>query len=715
MKIVVQNFRTGELSVGQAPAPQTPANGVLVRTHASLISAGTDRSVIGLAKKGYVGKALDRPDLARKVLNRARTEGYLATYKVVRNLISEPLPLGYSLIGEVIGVGREVSDAQPGDRVACAGLGYANHAEVVAVPRNLFVRVPEGVTDEQAAYVTLGAIAMHGIRQADQQLGATVLVVGLGLVGALAVQICVAAGYRVIGLDLDPRKLDLARALGAVAALLPDDRNLAAAVAAETRGFGVDAVLLCAGSRDSSAVFEQVAALCRDRARVVVVGDVKMDISRRTYFEKELEILQSRSYGPGRYDPAYEEKGQDYPIGYVRWTERRNMQSFLDLVADGRIDPSRLTTHRFPIDDADKAYGLVTGKQADFTVGIVLEYGAPDAASALATARKPVANGKVGLGVIGTGRFAKGILLPALAETGGFDMIGVASARGLSANAVRERYGARYAETDVEKVLDDDSVRAVVIATRHDSHARYAIAALDRGKHVFVEKPLCLDEDELAAIEAAAARSSGTLMVGFNRRFSPLVAAIRDHFAGREEPMALMYRVNAGRIPIKSETGWVHDPAAGGGRIVGEGCHFVDTLIAVTGARPRQVTAMGANPRRAGVAGDDIATITVGFDDGSMGTIHYWSNGDASYPKERMEVFCQEKIAVLDNYRRLELVERNRTKSRRARGQQKGFAEEARAFLAACRSGEPAIPMDELAATSLATFAAAAALGGRDW
>ncbi len=714
MKIVVQNFKTGELSVARAPAPQAPPNGVLVRTHASLISAGTDRSVIGLAKKGYIGKALDRPDLARKVLNRARTEGYLATYKVVKNLIAEPIPLGYSLVGEVVEVGREVNDAAPGDRVACAGLGHANHAEMVAVPRNLFVRVPDAVTDEQAAYVTLGAIAMHGIRQADQQFGATVLVVGLGLVGALAVQLCVAAGYRVIGLDLDPRKLELARGLGAVAALLPGDPNLAAAIGAETRGFGVDAVLICAGSRDSGAVFEQVAALCRDRARVVVVGDVKMDISRRTYFEKELEILQSRSYGPGRYDPAYEEKGQDYPIGYVRWTERRNMQSFLDLVADGRIDPTRLTTHRFPIDRAKEAYGLVTGKQPDFTVGIVLEYGGEGEPAPPATARKGVAAGKIGLGVIGTGRFAKGILLPALVETGGFEMVGVASARGLSANAVRERYTARYAETDALRVIDDDAIQAVVIATRHDSHARYAAAALERGKHVFVEKPLCLDEDELAQIEAAAARSSGTLMVGFNRRFSPLVAAIRDHFAGREEPMALMYRVNAGRIPLKSETGWVHDPAAGGGRIVGEGCHFVDTMIAVTGAKPRQVTAMGANPRRAGLAGDDIATITIGFDDGSVGTIHYWSNGDGSYPKERMEVFCQEKIAVLDNFRRLELVAGNRTRRHRPSGQQKGFAEEAKAFLQACRTGIPAIPIHELSACSLATFAAVTALKGEE-
>ncbi|MBI5320785.1 bi-domain-containing oxidoreductase [Bradyrhizobium sp.] len=714
MKIVVQNFKTGVLSVADVPAPRAGAGQVLVRAHSSLISSGTDRAIIGLGKKGYLGKALDRPDLARKVINRARTEGLWPTYKVVKNLIAEPIPLGYSLVGTAVEVGRDVGDISVGDRVACAGLGYANHAELVAVPQNLCVRVPNTVSDEQASYVTLGAIALHGLRQADQQIGATVLVVGLGLVGQLTLQLCVAAGLRVVGLDLDPRKLDMARAAGATVAMVPSDSGLAARIADVTGGFGVDAVLLTVGSRDSGAVFEDVAKLCRDRARVVVVGDVKMDIARRTYFEKELEILQSRSYGPGRYDPAYEAKGQDYPIGYVRWTERRNLSSFVELIGDGRLDPARLTTHRFPIAEAAEAYDLVTGKKQDFSVGIVLEYpteAAPSASLVVSPSRQRI-SGQIGLGVIGAGTFAKGILLPALMDTKAFDMVGVATGKGISAKSVAERYGARIAHNDGAALLDDPSIQAVVIATRHDSHARYVIEALNRGKHVFVEKPLAISRHELSEVEAAARASSATLTVGFNRRFSRLVQAMATHFAGRSEPMAMLYRINAGRIPLKSELSWVHDPASGGGRIIGEACHFIDTMQSVSGSLPVAVQVAHVNPRRSDVAGDDIVTFTVTFADGSIGTVHYWSNGDASYPKERFEAFAQERMAILDNFRTLDLVAANRTERRRTLSVDKGFAAEASAFVAACRTGNPAIPLEGLLATTEVTLAVSEAIRG---
>ncbi|MFM9939186.1 MAG: bi-domain-containing oxidoreductase [Hyphomicrobiaceae bacterium] len=717
MKIVVQNFKSGKLSVAEAPAPRVRPGTVLVRTATSLISAGTDRAVIALAKKGYLGKAMDRPDLARKVINKARTDGLWPTYKVVKNLISEPIPLGYSLVGQAIAVGAGVQDIAVGDRVACAGLGHANHAEIVAVPRNLCVAVPETVTDEQASYVTLGAIAMHGLRQADQQFGATVLVVGLGLVGLLTVQMARAAGHRIIGLDIDAKKLELARSLGTDLATTPNDPNLGAQVRSMTRGIGVDAVLLTVGSRDSGAVFEEVAALARDRAKVVVVGDVKMDISRRTYFEKELVILQSRSYGPGRYDKGYEEAGNDYPVGYVRWTEGRNLQAFLDLVAAGRFDPAQLTTHRYGIEQAAEAYQLVTGERKEFTVGVVLGYGdgepATDVAKpAIAKLGLGASGGTIGLGIIGTGQFAKGVLIPAIVETGGFKVQGVASARGLSADAVAGRYKAAYATSDARRVLDDPAIAAVVIATRHDSHGRYVIEALQRGKHVFVEKPLCVDSADLPLIEAAARASKATLTVGFNRRHAPLMLKLIAHFAGRAEPMALVYRVNAGRIPLKSELGWVHETGAGGGRIIGEACHFVDTLQAVTGSDPAWVTAHAVNPRRNDLAGDDIVTMTIGFDDGSLGTVHYFSNGDASYPKERLEVFAQERMAVLDNYRRLDLVAKNATKTVRSLSLDKGFNGEAQAFLAACRTGTPAIPLESLLATTATTIAAVQAIAG---
>lgn len=701
MKLVVHDFKSGDLRLADAPPPGVRPGGVLVRASASLISAGTDRAVLELARKSSLAKALTRPDLARRVMDKVRTEGLASTYRKVRNLITAPIPLGYSLCGRVAAMGEGVHDVRLGDRVACAGQGHANHAECVFVPKNLFVPVPDGVDDEHAAYVTLGAIAMHGVRQADQQVGANVLVAGLGLVGQIAVQICAAAGYRVVAMDTDERKTELAQASGAYAAGTPG--QMAAAVARATKGQGVDAVLLTAASPDSGALFDQVAELCRDRARVVVIGDVKMDLSRRLYFGKELEILQSRSYGPGRYDADYEEKGRDYPIGYVRWTERRNMASFLDLIADGRVDVSGLTTHRYPIAEAEAAYRVVTGE--DYAIGILLTY--PDqeeeAAAPPAAPKKPV-SGRIGLGVIGAGRFAKGTLLPAFMETGAFDVIGVASAGGLSAEALKDQAGARFATSDPGAVLDDDGVQAVLIATRHDSHAEFVIGALERGKHVFVEKPLCQDRGELRAIEEAARASSGILAVGFNRRHSPLIADIRSHFAEGAEPLAMAYRVNAGRVPLDGEDAWVHE---GGGRIVGEVCHFVDTLSAICGARPLSVTAYAVNPRSQGLAATDTVSITIAFDDGSLGTIHYWANGDASQPKERIEVYSGGRAAVLDDFRRLDLHAGGKTETKRRRAQNKGFAEEARAFAEACRNGEPPIGLDSLIDTTLVTFLAA--------
>lgn len=709
MKIVVQNFKTGALSVQDAPAPRPHPRGVLVRTRASLISAGTDRAVIALAKKGYLGKALDRPDLARKVIQKGFNDGFWATYKVVKNLIAEPIPLGYSITGDVVAVAPGVQGFAVGDRVACAGLGHANHAELAAVPALLCARVPAGVDDAQAAYVTLGAIAMQGVRQADQQFGSTILVVGLGLVGQITVQLCTAAGHRVIGLDVDPRKFELARSGGAVACYSPDDPQLAVAIMGMTRGRGADAALLTAASRDSGSMFSLIPTLCRDRAKVVVVGDIKMDIDRRAYFQKEIDILQSRSYGPGRYDPQYEEQGHDYPAGYVRWTEQRNMEAFLDLIADRRIDMSTLTTHRFPIERATDAYALVTGetKTDDMIVGVMLNYpetptAPPASAPAIATA-----SGKLRLGVIGTGQFAKAVLLPAMLETGGFAVAGVASARGLSAEAVRGRYQAAYATTETAKVLDDPNIDAVVIATRHDSHAQLAAAALERGKHVFVEKPLAITHEQLAQVAHAASHSKAILSVGYNRRFSPLLADLRAHFSGRTEPLAMIYRVNAGRIPLKSEMGWVHDPAVGGGRILGEVCHFVDALQSICGARPRTVQATGVAPGRLDLAGDDTVSIVITFDDGSTGTIHYFANGDASFPKERLEVFGAERIAVLDNFRALELVSGGRTKKQKALNIRKGFAEEAAAFLDGCRTGRAPIALETLVDTTLVTLFAA--------
>ncbi len=718
MRVVTQDFESGKLSVSEAPEPTLRAGGVLVRTDASLVSVGTERAVVSLARKGPIGKALDRPDLARQVINKALTDGVWSTYKMVKNLLREPLPLGYSLVGRVIGVGAGVHGVALGDRVACAGLGYANHAETVFVPQNLFCPVPDAVPDEQAAYATLGAIALHGVRQADQQIGANVIVVGLGLVGQIALQIARAAGYRVIGVDPDPRKTALAVERGAGGAFAPDDPGLAEAVAAATDGQGADCALLAAAARDDGEIFDRVADLCRDRGRIVAIGDVKMHMTRRKFFEKELEVFQSRSYGPGRYDTEYEEKGHDYPIAYVRWTENRNLRAFLGLIEDGCIDMAALTTHRFDIAEAERAYEVVTGDDDALRLGILLNYPADAEAAAAPAPAAPKAgtksaSGRIRLGVIGSGRFARAILLPAFMGNGRFEMRGVASAKGLTAESVRRKYRADYAASDASSVLGDPDVDAVIIATRPDSHAAYVVDALKAGKHVFVEKPLCLNREELAAIAAAAEASTGILTVGYNRRFSPLVADMKEHFAGRREPLAMMYRANPGRIPLAGADGWVHEASLGGGRIVGEACHFIDTLQALCGANPVAVSAQALNPGREGLASTDVVTISLTFDDGSIGTVHYWSNGDRRYPKERMEVYCQEQIAVLDNFRRLELAARGRTKTRRLLNQKKGFAEEALAFAEACQSGEPPIALDSLLATSTATFLATEDLMGQ--
>ncbi len=717
MKIVVQNFKTGKISVAEAPSPAVPDHGILVRTHASLISAGTDRAFVGLAKKSTIGKALARPDLVARVLRKVKNDGLASAYKAVQGVIAEPKTLGYSLVGEVLAVGPRTEGVAVGDKVACAGAGHANHAEVAAIPGNLFVTVPAGIADEDAAYVTLGAIAMHGLRQTNQQFGAAVMIVGLGLVGQIALQLCKAAGMKVIGVDLDDAKLELALKQGADVAAKPDDAALAAGVAAQTDGHGVDAVLLCAGSKDSGAPFEAIAPHCRDRARVVVVGDVKMDIPRNVYFKKELEILQSRSYGPGRYDPDYEEKGRDYPIGYVRWTERRNMAAFMDMLAAGQLDMQALTTHRFPVEQAAVAYDLVTGKKQEFTVGIVLTYSdtSPVMAARPAMPKKPAAQeigGKVGLGIIGAGNFAKSVLVPAMKDTGGFDLRGVVSAGGLSAEAMKDNLGAGYASSDAAQVLDDDSVDAVIIATRHDSHGGYVVEALKRDKHVFVEKPLCLDRRQLSEIQAVAKESRGILMVGYNRRFSPMVKSMIDHFKGRSEPLAMVYRINAGRIALDAAAAWVHDPEIGGGRIVGEACHFIDTMQAVSGALPVDLHATGLNPNRADLSAGDVMSLSIGFEDGSMGTVHYFANGDNSFTKERFEVFGQERIAVMDDWRTLELISGGKSRTQKSATMQKGYGEEAKAFLQACQGGQPPIPVSSLIATTLVTLLAVEDLHG---
>ncbi len=700
MKQVLQHVRSGELEIVEVPEPTCRWGGLLVRNEASLISAGTERMVIEFAGKSLLGKARERPDLVRQVVDKVRKDGLGPTMATVKSRLDQPIALGYSCAGVVEQVGRGAEGFSVGDRVACAGMGYASHADVVWVPKNLVTRVPDGVSIQDAAYVTVGAIALQGVRIAEARLGECIAVIGLGLLGQITVQILKANGCRVIGIDLDPEKVELAKRLGADAAMVRGPETVAA-VERFSGGFGADAVIVTAAA-DSNDPIELAGELCRDRGIVSMVGAVRMDIPRKVFFEKELQLRLSRSYGPGRYDPAYEEGGADYPIGYVRWTEGRNMEEFLRLVSTGQVTPSRMTTHDFPIQDAERAYQIVTGEKREPFLGILLSYPVREARERITfqTLRPPQRSGKVRVGFIGAGQFARSVLLPRLSSGGEAEMVGVATATGVSGRATADKFGFQYCTTDMERLLGDPSVEAVFIATRHASHARLAARALAAGKSVFVEKPLAIDEEGLQEVLDALSTSGGLLTVGFNRRFSPLVTEIRDALRDAG-PLSLTYRINSGDIPADS---WIHDAAEGGGRIIGEVCHFVDLLDHIVGARPIEVFAYGLGGMTAPL--HDTVTIVLRYPDGSIGNINYFSTGDRSHPKEQLEVFGGGGIAILDDFRRLLVTRGGKKKQTRRISQDKGFDQEIAGFLAAVRgAAPPPIALESLVATTRACFA----------
>lgn len=707
MKAILQNFKTGDMAIEDVPPPALKPDGVLVYNLASLVSAGTEKAVIELAKMNPLQKARARPDLVKKVLGKAGQEGLLATARIVMNLVSAPLPLGYSCAGIVAQVGSRVADIAPGQRVACAGLGYANHAETVFVPRNLLVPIPDEVSFADAAFVTVGAIAMHGVRQAALTLGESVVVIGMGLVGQITAQICAASGCRVFCVDIDPSKIELAKSLGADSGAVPG-ADLQAAVMAFTGGRGADAVLITAGTKSNEPI-TVAPELARDRARVVAVGDVGHDVPRRAYYEKEIDLRQSRSYGPGRYDPNYEEKGHDYPIGYVRWTENRNMEAFLDLVARGRLKLEPLLTHRFPITEATKAYGLLTDETREPYIGILLDYdGQPTEGSSVSLPASSACQGKVGdvaMGIIGAGQFAQGVLLPALKNVDGVRFQGFATGSGLTSLNVARKYGAAKCTSDYKELLADPAVDAVLVATRHDSHARMVAEALRAGKSCFVEKPLAVDPAGLDEVIAAHAESSAVLLTGFNRRFSPLAQRLHAEMGGAK--LIMQYRINAGFIPGSH---WHQDVELGGGRIVGEVCHFIDTMQFVCGADPISVSATAVNDGNSPSDPDNVV-ITLTFADGSVGTIAYVASGDSGFPKERLEVFGGGRVGVIDNWRTL-LVQGNgkRVRQRCWLQAEKGHRQEMAAFIDGVRRGVPPISFESQVATTRATFAIQAAL-----
>jgi predicted dehydrogenase len=718
MKQVLQNRKTGQVRVVDVPTPQLRPDGLLVRNVASLISAGTERASIELSQKSLVGMARERPDLVQRVLDKLRKDGFLATMNAVREQFDRELPLGYSSAGVVTGLGANVTGYEPRQLVACCGAGFACHAEINAVPRLLTAAAPEKVTAEQAAYATVGSIALQGIRNTDARVGETVAVVGLGLIGQLAVMLLRASGCRVIGLDVSPRRVEQALANGAVAAFAGEGPAIEEAVLKATRGRGCDAILITAATK-SNAPVELAARIARDRAKVVMVGVTGMDIPRNDYYHKELTFIVSRSYGPGRYDSQFEERGHDYPIGYVRWTEQRNLEAFLDLCALGAIKPETLTTHRFPIADAVSAYEMILEGKEPY-LGVVLEYPTTDVPPAskielrlLETQNhepRTKNSSQIGVSFIGAGNFARGVLLKNLQKLSGIEYRGILTASGQSAVSAGNRYGFAFCTSEVDEILSDAETDAVFIATRHSQHADLVLRALQAGKAVFVEKPLAVNAEQFERVKRAVVRSSEvpehpschppsairhppSLMVGFNRRFAPMAVAMKQHFAG-VHPLHMTYRVNAGTIPAEH---WLSDPAEGG-RIVGEGCHFLDFFAFLTDAAPVSVERYAVDR-----SSPDDVQLTVQYDDGSVGHLIYTTTGAKVTSKERVEVFGGGRSGLLDDFRSLQLD----TGSKRAVNQKswfsqdKGHAAELAAFVASVR-GDSAmpIPLESLLATT---------------
>ena len=718
MKQVLQHARTGAVSVEDVPAPQLLPGCVLVRVSASVVSAGTERASSEFAKKSLLQKARSRPDLVRDVINKAQRDGILAAIQTVRTRLDQPQNPGYSSAGTVLAIGEGVTDILPADRVACAGAGFAVHAEIACIPRLLMARIPvsEGnsgvaVPFEEAAFATLGAVSLHGIRTSEVKLGDIVGVIGLGLMGQLTVQLLKAAGCRVVGMDIDASRADLARHMGAdgVAHSTEAFRNLCLEM---SHGLGVDSVLIAAETSSSDPV-NLAGAVARDRAIIVAVGTVGIDIDRKAYYEKELDFRVSRSYGPGRYDAAYEQKGRDYPIGYVRWTETRNMEAFLQMLAEKKIRVGPLITHRFAIDRAESAYELITGRSSQGYLGVVFEYaenGCESRALTLVTV-KPSATRpadasvkELAVGILGAGGFASSTLIPAMKSSSKTSLLTVCAATGAHAQHAARKFGFRDCTTDENEVLRNPTINTVVVATRHHLHAGQVVAALAAGKNVFCEKPLCLSEDELGAIlRAYYGSESGrpSLMVGFNRRFAPMTVRVKTFLAPISEPLALHYRINAGFL---SPDHWVNDREQGGGRILGEVCHFVDLLMFLAGSPIVEVGArsVGAGPRYSG----DNVLISLRFANGSEGTISYLANGDRSYSKERIEVFGGGCTAVLEDFRRLELVRNGHKEVVSSRWRQdKGHRAEWEAFAGSVNRGSGSvIQIEEVVCSTLATL-----------
>ena len=691
MKQILQNLGSGETLLAEVPAPGVPAGGLRIATRASLVSLGTERMLIEFGRANWLEKARQQPEKVKQVLAKIKTEGLFATIEAVRARLSEPMALGYCNAGVVLEVGKGVSGWRPGDRI----LSNGPHAEVVTAPANLCVKIPDNVLDTHAPFAVTGSISLQGIRLLQPTLGESFVVTGLGLLGLLAVQLLKAHGCRVLGVDFDSAKCALARQFGAETVDLSQGEDLLIAARTFSGGRGMDGVLITAATKSSEPV-AQAAQVCRKRGRIVLVGVTGLELNRADFYEKELSFQVSCSYGPGRYDPDYEDHGHDYPLSYVRWTEQRNFEAVLSQMAAGKVVVDSLISHQFPFSRALEAYAAM---DSDSALGIILEYEADPAvwqsAAVRQIAHRPATFAPAAVpvvGVLGAGNFTQRFLLPALALAGSQRRKTIVSSVGVSAARAANKFNFENSSTDAGQVLDDADINTVLIATRHAAHARQVVAGLQAGKHVFVEKPLCLMLEELEEIKQAASTARSLLMVGFHRRFSPHIVKIKELLAGARAPRSMIYTINAGQVPA---THWTQDPAIGGGRIIGEACHFIDLLRFIVDAPITSAHAdfLGGPDDRLG----DIAHLHLRFADGSIGTIHYLANGHPHWPKERLEIFSAGRILQLDNFLTLTGWGWPNFRRQKISHPEQAYAAELKSFLeAVCTGGPSPIAVEEI-------------------
>jgi len=709
MKQILQNVRSGRQTVTTVPDAVVSGPGVLVATQCSAISAGTEKMIVDFSSKGFIGKAKSRPDDVRKIIAKIKRDGLKATLDSVFARLNQPMPLGYNTAGIVLAVSPEVTHVKPGDRVACGGANYAVHAEMVFVPKNLVVPIPDNVAFDEACFATLGSIAMQGIRIAELVIGEKVAVIGLGLLGLITAQIAKASGCRVIGADVNPDRVGLAGELGLDRVCTPQE--LPSAVSAFTDNIGADAVIVTAATSSNEPV-ETAAAICRQKGRISVVGAVRMDLPRSPFYKKELQLRLSCSYGPGRYDKRYEEKGIDYPYAYVPWTEQRNMSCVVDLISQGKLNLKPIVTHRFTIEEAHKAYELVRGQRDEPYLGIVITYPPveerqpmPSVTLKQSSARKP-GKDTVGIGVIGAGNFASITMLPAMKKIEGIRFVSLAEREGRIGKHTAGRFGFEKTTSNHKDLLSDEDIDIVFVTTRHDTHAQLVLDCLRAHKHVMVEKPLCIRQSDLPEIiEAAESNPDRILMEGFNRRFAPMAVQLKEKFSNKG-PLCINYICNAGFSPKDS---WTQDIETGGGRIIGEGCHFIDWIIWLTGSAPVAVYAQSVGRETATTFKNDNVMISLQFEDGSIATVSYLACGDKSAVKEHIRVFGGGCIGIIEDFRRGSFTSGGTTV--KLRGSSKGHFEEWQAVLSAVREGRPSpIPLEELVCSTWTTFKAVESL-----